>query len=64
MVDATQAKYPPDMMRAAQHPEGSFEMKPADLVEYVTEYAKQNPSSAMLWALGIGFFLGWRLKPW
>ncbi len=64
MVDTTQAKYPPDMMQAAHHPEGQFELKPGDLVEYVTGYAKQNPSSAMLWALGIGFFLGWRLKPW
>ena len=35
-----------------------------DVVEYLTEYAKENPTSAALWCLGIGFVLGWKLKPW
>ncbi len=28
------------------------------------DYAKENPEAAALWCLGIGFVLGWRLKPW
>ena len=35
-----------------------------DIVCYLTDYAKQNPGYAALWCLGIGFVLGWKLKPW
>ncbi len=35
-----------------------------DLTEYLTEYARENPGYAALWCLGIGFVLGWKLKPW
>lgn len=28
------------------------------------EYAKQRPEIVALWAFGIGFVLGWKLKPW
>jgi hypothetical protein len=36
----------------------------ADLADYLTDYARQNPGYAALWCLGIGFVLGWKLKPW
>lgn len=39
-------------------------MPSADLVEYMKEYARQKPEVAALWCLGIGFILGWKLKPW
>ena len=35
-----------------------------DLVEYLKEYAREKPEVAALWCLGIGFILGWKLKPW
>ena len=35
-----------------------------DTLEYVREYAREKPESAALWCLGIGFVLGWKLKPW
>jgi hypothetical protein len=35
-----------------------------DMVSYVREYARENPEAAALWCLGIGFLLGWKLKPW
>ncbi|WP_417381851.1 hypothetical protein [Gimesia sp.] len=35
-----------------------------DLVDYVSTYAKQNPGTAALWCFGIGFIVGWKLKPW
>ncbi len=35
-----------------------------DLVDYVKEYAREKPEVAALWCLGIGFVLGWKLKPW
>lgn len=36
----------------------------ADLIEYLTAYARQNPGRAALFCLGVGFVLGWKLKPW
>ncbi len=35
-----------------------------DFVDYISEYAHENPGTACLWCLGIGFVLGWKLKPW
>ncbi len=35
-----------------------------DLIEYLKEYAREKPEVAALWCLGIGFILGWKLKPW
>lgn len=35
-----------------------------DIVEYLTEYARNKPGYAALWCLGVGFVLGWKLKPW
>jgi hypothetical protein len=34
------------------------------LTDLVEEYARNNPLTFGLWALGIGFVLGWKLKPW
>lgn len=33
-------------------------------LECFKEYAKARPEVVSLWAFGIGFVLGWRLKPW
>lgn len=64
MVD-TRSGFPSEMVRAA-HPgeQGTLEQWTGDVVDSVTTYARARPVSAMLWALGIGFVLGWRLKPW
>ena len=35
-----------------------------DVVEYLVEYAKQNPGYTALGCIGVGFVLGWKLKPW
>ncbi len=35
-----------------------------DIVDYLTEYARDNPGHAALFCLGVGFVLGWKLKPW
>ena len=35
-----------------------------DVVEYLKQYARENPGTAALWCLGVGFILGWKMKPW
>ena len=65
MVDTARAGFPSDMYRAAHHGDvGWFETQAEDLVESVKNYIHENPASAMLCVLGIGFVLGWKLKPW
>lgn len=35
-----------------------------DLLCYAKTYAKERPEVCALWCFGIGFILGWKLKPW
>lgn len=35
-----------------------------DMVDYLRAYAREKPETAALVCIGIGFVLGWRLKPW
>jgi hypothetical protein len=35
-----------------------------ELIDYLSEYARESPEKTALWCLGIGFILGWKLKPW
>lgn len=35
-----------------------------ELTTYLKEYAQQRPEVVALWCFGIGFVLGWKLKPW
>ena len=52
--------------RAVEAPGRSqHDLHPADdLVCYIRDYARQKPDVAALWCFGIGFILGWKLKPW
>jgi hypothetical protein len=36
----------------------------SDLVGCVRQYARERPEVVALWCFGIGFVLGWKLKPW
>lgn len=36
----------------------------SDLQCYTRDYVQQQPEKAALICLGIGFLLGWKLKPW
>ncbi|QDU37172.1 hypothetical protein Mal4_14810 [Maioricimonas rarisocia] len=43
----------------------SGELQPSkDFVQYLKEYAQEKPDVAALWCFGIGFVVGWKLKPW
>lgn len=32
--------------------------------DYFKQYARERPEIVAAWAFGIGFVLGWKLKPW
>ena len=41
------------------------ELKPwDDLITYLREYARERPEVVALTCFGVGFILGWKLKPW
>lgn len=48
--------------RSAPAPQGERLVR--DMTTTITEYARENPCTAALWCLGVGFVLGWKLKPW
>jgi hypothetical protein len=35
-----------------------------DMYKYFQEYARERPDVVALWCFGVGFVLGWKLKPW
>jgi hypothetical protein len=35
-----------------------------DLVTYIRRYAQEQPENFAMACFGIGFVLGWKLKPW
>jgi hypothetical protein len=44
---------------------GETEMRPLDdFLAYLREYTRERPEVVALTCFGIGFVLGWRLKPW
>lgn len=50
------------------HPRNMRDERPLEPVHdalcYLREFARQKPEIAALTCLGIGFVLGWKLKPW
>jgi ElaB/YqjD/DUF883 family membrane-anchored ribosome-binding protein len=34
------------------------------VLERTREFTREHPDQALLWAAGVGFVLGWKLKPW
>lgn len=56
---------PSDMMCAAHVPSANtIEATGRELLARAERYVREKPMEAMLWTFGIGFVLGWKLKPW
>ncbi|QDT60521.1 hypothetical protein SV7mr_30440 [Stieleria bergensis] len=36
----------------------------SDLIDYARRYAREKPAVVALVCVGLGFVLGWKLKPW
>ncbi len=65
MSTAYDVKYPKDMVEHS----GSGTMNWAEstihsVVDSVECFARAKPLEFALWSFGIGFVLGWKLKPW
>ncbi|MBV8076375.1 MAG: hypothetical protein JO284_08255 [Planctomycetaceae bacterium] len=53
------------MDRAVEsHSLGALDRMASEALDRLKDYAREHPTSFALWALGIGFVLGWKLKPW
>ena len=41
------------------------QIPPTDaIMQYFRDYARERPEVVAMWCFGIGFVLGWKLKPW
>ena len=62
-MNETKAYTPPTTAFGA--PTQAGDLRPGqDFAQYLKEYAREKPEVAALWCLGVGFVLGWKLKPW
>ena len=58
-------EYTNDIAYKAEPSMSETELKPLDdLFEYLREYTRERPEVVALTCFGIGFILGWKLKPW
>lgn len=56
--------YPGTLNAQVTHRPGEKLRPCSDLVDYFRQYAREKPTVVALWCVGIGFVLGWKLKPW
>jgi hypothetical protein len=66
MSTAYDVRYPVDMVRSSHGAPGEnwAEETVRSVVESVEGYAPREPLKFAAWVFGIGFILGWKLKPW
>ncbi len=64
MVDVARTRFPDDMTRTLRTEDPSLESAAWDTFEWIEGYVRDKPVTVACWAFGIGFVLGWRLKPW
>lgn len=67
MATQTQNRGDQSMQRTGGQQGGNAQdaMQPFDdAYKYFQEYARARPEVVALWCFGIGFVLGWKLKPW
>jgi hypothetical protein len=54
-----------DLASVYVHRESNRELAPAkDLIQYLRLYAQEKPAVVALCCFGLGFVVGWKLKPW
>jgi hypothetical protein len=66
MATTRTVHYPDNMMQASHKGdvENWAEATLRSVAESIEDYAREKPLSFAAWSFGIGFVLGWKLKPW
>ncbi len=64
MVDVARTRFPDNMSRSLPSESLPWESAATEVVDRLKKYARDEPIAFGAWAFGIGFLLGWRLKPW
>ena len=68
MATQTQSRHERSEMQRSQggrNDSAENAMQPFDdLYKYFQDYARERPDVVALWCFGVGFVLGWKLKPW
>lgn len=58
------ALHPDRVIPAGAPPSSRHQTSGDDLIAKIEDFARNHPLSFGLYALGVGFVLGWKLKPW
>ena len=63
---STAYEWPQDMAQASHSgiEENWMESTIRSMTESVEDYAHREPLKFAAWVFGIGFVLGWKMKPW
>jgi hypothetical protein len=63
---STAYDWPQDMAHASQPGMGEnwIEATFHSVTDSVEDYARREPLKFAAWVFGIGFLLGWKIKPW
>ncbi len=65
MTTTYEVKYPENMVQAGGIDTSNWaETTIHSVVDCIEDYARAKPVPFALWTFGIGFALGWKLKPW
>ncbi len=65
MSTSYDVQYPKDMLQYSRSDKVNWaESTIHSVVDCVEGYARAKPLQFALWSFGIGFALGWKLKPW
>jgi hypothetical protein len=57
--------YQAETAYAAEPQAQDLQLRPLDdFLSYVREYTRERPEVVAIACFGIGFVLGWKLKPW
>jgi hypothetical protein len=65
MTTTYEVQYPDNMARFSHNETANWtESTIQSVVGCIEDYAREKPIPFALWAFGIGFALGWKLKPW
>ena len=64
MASSTKEHTVPESRHETQARTAPREPTTKSAFEHFHEYQRERPEVAALWCFGIGFVLGWKLKPW